>query len=44
MTSDIQIEDDFRQFSGNWGGNKSASEIAKEVRTSMENDRTVNVW
>lgn len=43
-TSDIQVEDAFNQFSSNWGGDKSASEIAEEIRTSMGNDRTVNAW
>ena len=41
---DIETEDPFACYKGDWGGNMSAEEYADDLRKSRTFTRTVNTW
>jgi len=42
--SDERLEAALKRFSGDWGGNSDAKEVAAELRRNVVDSRTVEAW
>ena len=42
--SDERLEEALKKFSGDWGGNSNATEVAAELRRNVVDSRTVETW
>ena len=42
--SDERLEEALKKFSGDWGGNSDATEVATELRRNVVDGRTVETW